>query len=111
MTAIRKQIQTRLVASRSLACRAPSTTAASANVPKTKSRAAIRPHWTVLSRPAPSPMPQPAPAATSARTGGVQRGSRACLRETGSGLPPLETAGRSVVMLMQRLPSTPCGGR
>ena len=54
--ASRKQTQTRLVATRSLAWRRPSTRAAIAVGAEDEQQPAIRPHWMWLSSPAPTPM-------------------------------------------------------
>ncbi|CAM5440087.1 hypothetical protein SALBM135S_06621 [Streptomyces alboniger] len=97
------------VARRSLACRVPSTATARAYDPAMKSRAAIRPHWMRLSRPAPAPMPIATAADPAATAGGVQRGRVAALRVEGRLVSG--PVGVGVVVLMRWPPSTPCGAR
>ncbi|CAM5394473.1 hypothetical protein STANM309S_04710 [Streptomyces tanashiensis] len=108
-TARTKETQMRLVATRSLAWRLPSTLVVTAKVTRTKSRAAIRPHWTLLCQPAARPMPMPPAMEPAAMAAGVQRGSRAWERDPRRGAT--ETGRSCMAWLMPRPPSTPCGGR
>src|SRR5687768_17248734 len=82
-TASRNATQTRLVATRSLAWRLPSTRAAIANEPRTKRMPAIRAHWMELSRPAAALMPRPSTTEPAATAQGNHLGRDAARRVLG----------------------------